>query len=396
MIEGVQVKNYKSLKNIDVELGDFTVLVGPNNSGKSALLEAIMYLKSAFENPVQNANHFENIPYLDHSINSDVVSYRDNGNQADFISVNNLINFSDTAQYEELEHFYDELEVSTTYPTELYIGAELYSNEWYPVVKTKDGSQILEGADSDHGGITLYDGVTGSENMFHDNSVWSIEFGSGKPHVGDIVSVYESILSENLAQIYYLTDNREISEWASDPEELDFVGHSGENTVAMLHALRDDPETFNRIKQAISDISSDVADLRADMDGANTQTELEDADTEELINIVASGAGLRRLLPIIVQIGAADAGDTILVEEPEISVYPETQERLVEFMLESARERDIQIIFTTHGHSLIWKVQNMAKSSDGHCLVFEKEDGESKVEKRPLDRIPADKYYGEE
>ena len=41
MIRRVKIRNYKSIKNCDVELGPFTILVGRNGSGKSNFLDAI-------------------------------------------------------------------------------------------------------------------------------------------------------------------------------------------------------------------------------------------------------------------------------------------------------------------------------------------------------------------
>ncbi|HET6426970.1 MAG TPA: AAA family ATPase, partial [Phycisphaerae bacterium] len=43
MIKSIHIENYKCFKDFDIEgLGPFNVLVGPNDSGKTALLEAIL------------------------------------------------------------------------------------------------------------------------------------------------------------------------------------------------------------------------------------------------------------------------------------------------------------------------------------------------------------------
>ncbi len=44
MISRLHVKNFKCLLDVDVELGPFTILIGPNDSGKSSLVEAIQLL----------------------------------------------------------------------------------------------------------------------------------------------------------------------------------------------------------------------------------------------------------------------------------------------------------------------------------------------------------------
>lgn len=44
MIEVVRFRNFKALRKVDVTLGRFTVLVGPNASGKTSVLDGLMYL----------------------------------------------------------------------------------------------------------------------------------------------------------------------------------------------------------------------------------------------------------------------------------------------------------------------------------------------------------------
>ena len=45
MITKIEIENFKSIEKAEVELGKFNVLIGPNNSGKSNFLEAILLMK---------------------------------------------------------------------------------------------------------------------------------------------------------------------------------------------------------------------------------------------------------------------------------------------------------------------------------------------------------------
>ena len=40
-ITKLKIRNFRSIKSLDIELGDTTVLIGQNNAGKSAILDAI-------------------------------------------------------------------------------------------------------------------------------------------------------------------------------------------------------------------------------------------------------------------------------------------------------------------------------------------------------------------
>jgi len=40
-ITRLKIRNFRSVKNLDIELGDTTVLIGQNNAGKTAILDAV-------------------------------------------------------------------------------------------------------------------------------------------------------------------------------------------------------------------------------------------------------------------------------------------------------------------------------------------------------------------
>ncbi len=44
MIRRIEALNYRSLRDVDVSIGNFEILVGPNGSGKSSLLDVIAIL----------------------------------------------------------------------------------------------------------------------------------------------------------------------------------------------------------------------------------------------------------------------------------------------------------------------------------------------------------------
>src|SRR6266516_3122172 len=47
VLKHLKIENYKSLVDVELNLAKFNVLVGPNNSGKSNLMEAVMFFFSA-------------------------------------------------------------------------------------------------------------------------------------------------------------------------------------------------------------------------------------------------------------------------------------------------------------------------------------------------------------
>ena len=53
-INRVQVKNFKSLKDIDIELSNLNLLTGVNSSGKSSFIQALLLLKQNYQVMMNN------------------------------------------------------------------------------------------------------------------------------------------------------------------------------------------------------------------------------------------------------------------------------------------------------------------------------------------------------
>ena len=51
MISRVSIRNFKCLRDVQIDLERFTVFVGPNASGKSSILQAVDLLCRAFRDP---------------------------------------------------------------------------------------------------------------------------------------------------------------------------------------------------------------------------------------------------------------------------------------------------------------------------------------------------------
>ncbi len=55
MIDKIHIQNFKCLRDVEVELGPFNVLIGPNDSGKTSFLEAIRWLGAEENRPTRTS-----------------------------------------------------------------------------------------------------------------------------------------------------------------------------------------------------------------------------------------------------------------------------------------------------------------------------------------------------
>ena len=67
MLSKLNVKNYKSLADFEMELGKFNVLIGPNNSGKSNIFDCLFFLAetmdAGFGDVVRKRGGYDHIVY---------------------------------------------------------------------------------------------------------------------------------------------------------------------------------------------------------------------------------------------------------------------------------------------------------------------------------------------
>ncbi|MGH9759942.1 MAG: AAA family ATPase, partial [Blastocatellia bacterium] len=55
MITRIHVKNFRSLADVNIELGPLTVLVGRNGAGKSAFLDVLRFVRDALRSGLENS-----------------------------------------------------------------------------------------------------------------------------------------------------------------------------------------------------------------------------------------------------------------------------------------------------------------------------------------------------
>lgn len=66
-----------------------------------------------------------------------------------------------------------------------------------------------------------------------------------------------------------------------------------------------------------------------------------------------AGSGEVAVTSCVVQVLAAGPGTLVLLDEPEVSLHPGAQERLLAFLSKMARTRQLQVVFSTHSPHLV-------------------------------------------
>jgi predicted ATPase len=101
----------------------------------------------------------------------------------------------------------------------------------------------------------------------------------------------------------------------------------------------------------------------------------------------SAGFGSQQILPIIVQLFASPEDSLVVVEEPEISLYPAAQVQLVRMFAEAVRTGR-QVVITTHSQYLVMALQELMNREiqprDISIYHFSRPQSDSVAERLPI------------
>ncbi len=116
------------------------------------------------------------------------------------------------------------------------------------------------------------------------------------------------------------------------------------------------------------------------------------------VNIADAGFGLSQCMPVLVALLAADEGQMVYLEEPEIHLHPNAQFELAKVLAYAVSEKGVKVVVETHSSYLLLGLQTLiAKGELSSDLVslnwFERDElGETIIRKGSFDKIGR---YGE-
>jgi predicted ATPase len=138
-----------------------------------------------------------------------------------------------------------------------------------------------------------------------------------------------------------------------DERKIIWVGKNGESTLTSLSRLLHARFTSRRSKVQKWALEFGMSNVAASLvSRERIEGSYSDNVLDTPLNLSDASSGSRQVLPVIVQTFGAEPDSVIMIEEPEISLHPELQVRLLEMFAEAVKE-DKQIIATTHSFFLM-------------------------------------------
>jgi predicted ATPase len=389
MLKEVLIYNFRCIRELKLELKPLTILVGPNASGKSSILYAIMWFAKKYlthpslENlvPSQDEKQVVDIDktYEDLVFKQDLI-----GN---WLGVTLTFRMGEDVKerlkgdFERIKWAVLGIEKPLLSTGEVSYGFKINSPQKgqlgnYEILLKLDGFHLSFKRLFDSARVSYQWSLQGSLKA-EGYQPYSLNLGYGfalrslleeyyirkggkltedqENTLRDIDLMIEealkSFLRSRLERFFLIRSERGRIEFSSDPTIAKNTGSRGENTLSVLGYIF----TYHdkKVKEEMSHTflkwceKFGIQGINAGLD-ENSRLRGSFEDLGITLNLASGSFGHRQFLIFLAQLIASPPGSVIMIEEPEMSLHPEAQVMLPYLFAELIRKQDKQIIITTH------------------------------------------------
>jgi AAA15 family ATPase/GTPase len=349
MLQKVSIQNFKSLKDVTLELQKVNLLIGPNNSGKSNFLKALERVKWL---------GFDYSKYLEEvEMSSDL-------NLQEATNLDSIISKNDFFLKTKKEKMIFECTISP------YSGKGLYSSLFELI-----NSRVLRvGANFPAKEVNWSknkfwtdDPIDGEDQLFHDTRICNSL----------------NIFLENV-QIYKSDPNKLQKPFPILPNQS-LVNSDTSNLIAFLDTLRDEhPENFKSIESDLNKCIPELSGLRFENVEVNKDDDLSKIygpktfkrlGLYDRVNKLTYWAdelseGTLYFLALLCIVHQPNPPKLLLLEEPEKGIHPRRIHEVMKFIFQLAEDKDIQVIMTSHNEHVLEEFALIPEA----VFIFDKDD----------------------
>ncbi len=329
MLQKVSIQNFKSLKDVTLELQKVNLLIGPNNSGKSNFLKAL-------------------------ELWGKYISFQNEQNR--FVkTTNDLEEFSFKKKKDDLKFevlFNDKL-----------LGCNIdLSTDDYPSI---DYKMLFEDEP--------YPASTPSEYL-NKHKIQPSDFDE---NVRKFIRNLERKVFENI-KIYNVNTFKLII--PQDLKSVNILNNDCSNLISFLFTLNNDNEVvFQKIQDDFANCVLDFVKIKTPPinthDGGKLSLKFFDKDGNSYwANEVSEG--VLYFLALLCIVHQPNPPKLLLLEEPEKGIHPRRIKEVIDFIFQLAEDKDIQVIMTTHSERVLDEFEDIPEA----VFIFDKdEEGATQV-----------------
>lgn len=377
MLKRIRVRDYKSLRDIEVSFPNLVALFGANAAGKSNLLDAMQLLsrlgtsrtvKEAFEPPYRGSP-IESFSFEERGIPALVERERL------AFSIEADLSLSDAvveSVHREIEAMRQPGRKDRVAGKGITPGRVREKTLRYRVeVEMRPESGVLRVADEYLAALNSKGQPTGNRTPFLEPRGERIHLRlEGQAHP----TYYERYLDRTILSmphypphhphltaarrelenwLFYYFEPRERMRAANPMREVRRLGVMGEDLAAFLRTLKAlEPDRFRAVERALSLLVPNVGGVEVEVDALG-EVELRLKENGAAVPAGVLSEGTLRMLGLLALTGAAEPPALVGLEEPENGVHPGRVQLIAEFLKTRKAAGQTQYFVTTHSPLLV-------------------------------------------
>ncbi|MBI4753656.1 AAA family ATPase [Candidatus Desantisbacteria bacterium] len=396
MITKIGLKGFKLHGSTSITASPITIFIGPNNSGKSSLVQAIQALcqtnpnNSIFLPTIGKTN--DNIyRYLPNTYKVDLGNFKDvirQGNEyvhirlegslpkitMDFqVKIKNNMLCDHEGFSRALE---EDMEIKWEYMNGGISNANLISSRYPCEFSPKTTFQLIS-----FNGITLTSSSSRDQQEYHKN-------------LGQIIGNSPRDLLSTCQFSYPLRGFEESGYFlpGQPPEKCSMLENItlNDRTTALIAAFAYNASLRKEVAEKLSDIMGVNYDIDVQWIGDNRVQLLLKQPTNTLM--VNEGTGLQQMIAFLVQLILVPDNSTVFIAEPEAHLHPRSQVEMGRLLLKFFKKKKIQLFIETHSEHLLHAFlhailrQELQRDELSVCY-FENKDGNATITQQEIDEL---------
>lgn len=367
-IEKLHIENYKSIKNIDLNLnGNFNILIGKNTVGKSNVIDALLFLSEIalnqnIVNVLTSRGGYQEVVFGKDVQNEIILSLEIRLSEED----KNFLFSNLSLQDISFEEFKNNISDIIRYKIKLSFPEQLIQDVLYIYFKEQE---ILYSGN-------IRDEKTGMHSLkiiksFADGykkGDWNlVSIGGRSPPYSLLYSItrYGQITPEMKLLLMvsdYFELFRKLNPVRESPEIANIRGDyrlnpDAKNLPQLLNTLASsNREIFDRIVQSVKDIIDEIIEIRVPLREGSQEVYLSIKEhpfdrTEFMWKNVSSGT--KEIIYLLTLLHSTPKGSLLVIEEPGSHLHGDAISKFMSLIDEISVEDDKQFILTTHSTILI-------------------------------------------
>ena len=343
MITNITLENFKCFRHISVDPKLVTVFIGPNGTGKSGVMQALLLLKQSRHDVRQLKLNGELILFAPEA-------FMLQGQETSIDNVRISMSAYSPIDSEEVQGPL-QFKADLQYSMQANLKADSGSTKWmtlgHEYVISLDRQRRNLQAITPRGAIA-YD-VLPPINRFR------VDHGMGgeDPNL-PLWQELSQAPTETLSALKMVPAARGLTRYiyTLGPESSDDIsGASGlgtqeDNTATTLAYSRPDVEKVSLLMKRITEVG-----VRAETVPPQSVKPVSESHAGD-ISLLAEGFGTNALVQLLFEVIRTTPGATVLIEEPEIHLHPKAQAALAQVLVEQAKSDRKQIMMTTHSEHI--------------------------------------------